>query len=137
MTSRPWPVAHPRRLVACRLVKTRHAARAAVLAAAVPLLTLTASPAFAVYRDDGDDPGAGIGPFETLLLYVVVPLAVFALLALFVYAGSIARGPRYRPDLGWWASPVWFEGPEGGAAVLASAPAEQVTTDGGGASARW
>jgi hypothetical protein len=99
------------------VVKPRLALRAAVLVATAPALLVTATPALAVYRDDGDNPGEGLSPFATIGIYVGIPLALFALLALLVYAGSIAKGPRYRPDLGWWAAPVWFDGPEGGAAA--------------------
>ncbi len=98
-----------------------------------------ASPALAQVPDDGDDPGAGLTPFEAILIYGVVPLALFALIALLVLAPSIARGPRYRPGLGWFAAPVWFGGPSNPDTALARArslPAG-VGSEGGGASARW
>ncbi|MFC6155753.1 aa3-type cytochrome oxidase subunit CtaJ [Kribbella jiaozuonensis] len=40
-----------------------------------------------------------------------IPLLVVAVLALLVFASSIADGPRYRPGLSWWAPPVWINGP--------------------------
>jgi hypothetical protein len=74
---------------------------------------------------------------ETLLVYVVAPTGLFLLIALLVLAPSMSRGPRYRPSVGWWAAPIWFNGPEDSenldAVVRAAAPA----MDGGGASARW
>ncbi len=84
--------------------------------------------------DDGEVPTEGIGNIEALLIYVGVPALLFLVIALLVMAPSMARGPRYRPGLGWWAAPVWFNGPDDAdAAVRRATP----TTDGGGSSARW
>lgn len=97
------------------------------------------SPALAEVPDDGDDPGTSLTAFETILIYGVAPIALFALIALLVLAPSIARGPRYRPGLGWFAAPVWFGGPSNPDTALARArslPAG-VGAEGGGASARW
>ncbi len=105
-----------------------------VLAGAA-LSTAAASPAFALVRDDGDDPGRAMPVGEALLVFVGVPVALFLIISLLVMAPSLARGPRYRPDLGWWAAPVWFGGPPGDVAA-AIAKAEPVEGR-GGASARW
>ena len=84
--------------------------------------------------DDGEVPAEGIGNIEALLIYVGAPALLFLVIALLVMAPSMARGPRYRPGLGWWAAPVWFNGPDDAdAAVRRATP----TTDGGGTSARW
>jgi hypothetical protein len=48
---------------------------------------------------------------HTLLVFVGIPVLVFAVVALLVFAPSIATGPRYRPGLSWWAPPVWIGGP--------------------------
>lgn len=48
---------------------------------------------------------------HTLLVFVGIPALVLAVLALLVFASSIAQGPRYRPGLSWWAPPVWIGGP--------------------------
>jgi hypothetical protein len=48
---------------------------------------------------------------HTLLVFVGIPVLVVAVLALLVFAPSIAKGPRYRPGLSWWAPPVWIGGP--------------------------
>ncbi|MDP9394640.1 MAG: hypothetical protein M3Q27_10505 [Actinomycetota bacterium] len=115
-------------------MNTRNALRAAVVVGTVPLVQVLASPAFAIERDDGDDPGPGMSWIMAVLIYGLIPLALFALLALLVYLPSAAHGPRYRPGLGWWAAPVWFGGPERAETAIAAAVP---TTDGGGASARW
>ncbi len=48
---------------------------------------------------------------HTLLVFVGIPALVIAVIALLVFASSIAQGPRYRPGLSWWAPPVWINGP--------------------------
>ncbi|MDQ0683901.1 hypothetical protein QFZ66_005611 [Streptomyces sp. B4I13] len=63
-------------------VDKKNALRAGALAAGTTLMMLLmSSPALAVSRDDGDDPGPGLSVVETLGLYVVAPLALFALIA--------------------------------------------------------
>ncbi|MET0740408.1 MAG: hypothetical protein ABWZ26_02525 [Candidatus Nanopelagicales bacterium] len=125
MTSPRHPPARARALI-----------RSSVAATVVIGSTLVASPAFASNRDDGDDPGAGLSTLEVLWWFVGLPLLIIAVVALLVYAPSIARGPRQRPGPSWSAGPVWFNGPTDGdvdAAIAAATP----TTGGGGTSARW
>jgi hypothetical protein len=108
--------------------------RAGVVTVGVALSFVLASPALAGTADDGSEPGGGMSAGATLLVFVGTPIALFLIIALLAAAPSLARGPRYRPGLGWWAAPVWFGGPEGDAdaAVQAAQP-----TEGGGTSARW
>ena len=140
---------------------TRTARRtASVLALTLVTLVVTSPTARAVIEDDGDQPGPAQPIGETLLLFVVVPLAICLVIGLLVYAPSLARGPRYRPGLSWWAAPVWFNGPgdapgqhagdagahrgetptlDAGTSGSQHAPAEPafVPSTGGGASASW
>ncbi|MFJ9741770.1 hypothetical protein [Streptomyces sp. NPDC101166] len=59
----------------------KNALRAGTLAAGTTLMMLLlSSPALAVTRDDGDDPGPGLSVGETLGLYVLAPLALFAVI---------------------------------------------------------
>ncbi|MFD3523646.1 hypothetical protein [Streptomyces sp. NPDC058653] len=53
----------------------------AVMAGTTLMMLLMSSPVFAVNRDDGDDPGPGLTVAETLGLYVLTPLAAFAVIA--------------------------------------------------------
>jgi hypothetical protein len=63
-------------------VDKKNALRAGALAAGTTLMMLLmSSPAFALTRDDGDDPGPGLSVIETLGLFVVAPLALFAIIA--------------------------------------------------------
>ncbi|MEU6142442.1 hypothetical protein ABZ848_18975 [Streptomyces sp. NPDC047081] len=60
----------------------KNALRAGALAAGTTLMMLLmTSPALALTRDDGDDPGKGLSVVETLGLYVVIPLALFGVIA--------------------------------------------------------
>ena len=110
-----------------------------MLAAAVPMSTMLvgvlASPAFAAQRRyEGDDPGPGLTAVETLGLFVGIPALVIAVVYLLVFAGSGARGPRYRPGVAWRGAPQWWGAPvQAGDAVEAAAP----TAGGGGARAHW
>ncbi|MGY1451787.1 hypothetical protein [Streptomyces sp. SS8] len=65
------------------------AVRAGFVTALTALTLLVASPsALALYRDDGDDPGTGLSVVETLGLYVVAPVALFAIIAALVMVGD-------------------------------------------------
>lgn len=87
---------------------------------------------------------------HALLLFVGVPAGLFVLIALLVMAPSVAKGPRYRPGLSWWATPEWFGGPAldgeerpaiergtGGSTAVSQVELSDATLDEGGASARW
>jgi hypothetical protein len=120
------------------MISRRAGVRRALCAALVVAVAgvAGAAPAAAVYRDDGDNPGPGFSLLETLGWFAGLPLLVIGVVAALIYGRSSARGPRYRPGLGWWSAPVWFNGPDegrsGGATVMTGSP-----TAGGGASARW
>lgn len=45
------------------------------------MMLLMTSPALAVTRDDGDDPGPGLSIAQTLGLYVATPIALFLIIA--------------------------------------------------------
>ena len=113
--------------------------RSACLTGAVLTVLLTAGPALADYdpmgRTEGGEPGEGLSALETLALYVLVPGAIIAVIALLAWLPGVARGARYRPAEGWDAAPVWFAGPPNAVDAVASAQAGDVTR--GGASGSW
>ncbi len=81
-------------------VDKKNALRAGALAAGTTLMMLLMSaPALALTPDDGDDPGQGLSVIETLGLYVVAPIGLFALIAglVWVLDGSSDREPRRKP----------------------------------------
>ncbi|MFC7257648.1 hypothetical protein [Streptomyces lutosisoli] len=60
----------------------KNALRAGALAAGTTLMMLLmSSPALALTRDDGDDPGTGLSVIDTLGLYVVAPIVLFLVIA--------------------------------------------------------
>lgn len=69
----------------------KNALRAGVVAAGVPLMLLLSSPAFAVARDDGDDPGPGLSVLDTLGLFVALPIALFLVIAALVTVTDKSR----------------------------------------------
>jgi hypothetical protein len=46
---------------------------------------------------------------ETILVFVGVPLAIIALLALLIYLPGGRKRPRYKPGQPWDHAPVWYE----------------------------
>ncbi|MFC4507087.1 MULTISPECIES: hypothetical protein [Streptomyces] len=59
----------------------KNALRAGALAAGTTLMMLLmSSPALALTRDDGDDPGPGLSIADTLGLYVAAPIVIFAVI---------------------------------------------------------
>lgn len=75
-----------------------------------------------------------LGAGMTILLYVIVPLAIFATIGLLAALPGLLRRPRYRPGKPWDHDPLWFGGPDDPEAAIRSArpgPAK------GGASAEW
>ncbi|MCM2428377.1 hypothetical protein C8250_017465 [Streptomyces sp. So13.3] len=69
----------------------KKAVRAGVITAGTTLMLLMSSPAFAVSRDDGDDPGSGLSVVQTLGLFVLAPIALFAIIAGVVMATDKTR----------------------------------------------
>ncbi|NGO72180.1 hypothetical protein [Streptomyces boncukensis] len=69
----------------------KNALRAGTVTAGVTLMMLLSSPAFALTRDDGDDPGPGLSIMETLGLFVGAPIALFLIIAGLVVAGDKSR----------------------------------------------
>ncbi|GGQ99250.1 hypothetical protein GCM10010195_63850 [Kitasatospora griseola] len=62
-------------------VDKRNAMRAGAVTAAATLMMLMSSPAMALVRDDGDDPGAGLSVGQTLGLFVALPIVSFLVIA--------------------------------------------------------
>ncbi|MEU6234426.1 hypothetical protein [Kitasatospora sp. NPDC047058] len=59
----------------------RNALRAGAVTATVTLMMLLSSPAMALTRDDGDDPGSGLSVAQTLGLFVLLPIGAFVVIA--------------------------------------------------------
>ncbi|MER6073146.1 hypothetical protein ABT187_30735 [Streptomyces sp. NPDC001817] len=77
----------------------KNALRAGALAAGTTLMMLLmSSPALALTRDDGDDPGPGLSVIQTLGLYVLLPLALFAVIAGLVMALDKSKIRTIKPS---------------------------------------
>ncbi|MEU6440114.1 hypothetical protein [Streptomyces sp. NPDC047046] len=67
----------------------KNSLRAGTIAAGTTLLMLAmTSPALALTRDDGDDPGSGLSVIQTLGLFVGIPILAFLVIAGLVVVGS-------------------------------------------------
>ncbi|TPQ17505.1 hypothetical protein [Streptomyces sporangiiformans] len=77
----------------------KNALRAGTLAAGTTLMMLLmSSPALALIPDDGDDPGPGLSVIDTLGLFVVAPIVLFAVIAglVMVLDKSTDRQPKTK-----------------------------------------
>ncbi|MET9961843.1 hypothetical protein ABZ128_22800 [Streptomyces sp. NPDC006326] len=63
----------------------------AVTAGSTLMMLLMTSPALALTRDDGDDPGKGLSIAQTLGLYVGAPILLFLVIAGLVMVGDKSR----------------------------------------------
>jgi hypothetical protein len=72
-------------------VVNKNALRAGAVAAGTTLMLLVTSPAFALTRDDGDDPGSGLSAAQTLGLFVGIPVLAFAIIVGLVMLPSMGR----------------------------------------------
>lgn len=103
------------------------------------LLVTGATPAFAAAPEQwGEAPT--VDPIQALLVLVVIPLGLFALIALLTYLPSMAKGESsYHPGLAWRHEPEWFGGPRDGLEKADKTDPEAVegAHDRGGASGRW
>jgi hypothetical protein len=75
-----------------------------------------------------------LGAGMTILLFVIVPLAIFGTVALLAALPSLLHRPRYRPGKPWDHDPLWFAGPDDPQEAIVRA---RPGTAKGGASGEW
>lgn len=61
---------------------------------------------------------------QTVLVFLVAPVAITAILTMLVFGPGAAKAPRYRPGRDWTHEPVWYAPHP---AALRTPVAEQVT----------
>jgi hypothetical protein len=113
-------------------VFTRRAARAIAIAVGLAVPMVGGVSAFAV--EDGETPDP-LPVGQTVLIFVVLPIAISLVILFLTYLPGWFRGPRYRPTREWDHDPLWFAGPKDAADAIAYDT--QIRVQGGGASAGW
>jgi hypothetical protein len=78
---------------------------------------------------------SGLSTWQTVLIFVCLPVGMWGLIGILVYATSRSGGSRRRAGEAWEGTPAWFGGPKATSAnaIESAAP----TSDGGGSSAEW
>ena len=110
---------------------------AAVILMTAWTLLLLAAPALAedpLGPREGAEPGEPMDLVVVGLLYVVLPLTVFALVAAIVWLPGAVKANRYRPTRPWLARPVWFAGPADPVSAVQSAQVGDMVKGGSGGS---
>lgn len=79
---------------------------------------------------------------QTILVYAVIPLAIYGVVALLTLRDKFARNPRYRPGQPWDYPAVWWTAnPAGVDAEVAAVPSgggkSSKRTAKGGARGSW
>ncbi len=78
---------------------------------------------------------------QTVLVFVLIPAALYGVIALLTLAPKMARSPKYRSGQEWTYDPVWWSANKGGAGshAASSEAAEdvKVRTARGGARGNW
>lgn len=78
---------------------------------------------------------------ETVLVFVVIPGAIYGLVALLTLRERASKTPRYRPGQDWDYPPVWWTANPAGAqapsAPVEEGSAQHARTAWGGARGSW
>jgi hypothetical protein len=91
----------------------------------------SAGPALAKLKpDDGEVPGPSLGIGNTILIFVVIPVGAFLIIAALSVLPSALSRPRYRPGKPWEHEPTWIGRPD-------DSSGDSGTSARGGASAEW
>jgi hypothetical protein len=81
-----------------------------------------------------------VSVLQTVLLFVVVPAALYLLIALLAAGRGLARRPRYRPGEPWKYPPLWWSANPEGAGLPEATDHEHnevVRASRGGAHGSW
>ncbi|HJQ45511.1 MAG TPA: hypothetical protein VJ870_04175 [Amycolatopsis sp.] len=76
---------------------------------------------------------------ETILVFALIPAAIYGVIALWTLRSKFAATPRYRPGQPWGYAPIWWSGnPAGvGAHRPVSSGEAAPGTAAGGARGSW
>lgn len=77
---------------------------------------------------------------QTILVFAVIPLSIYGVVALLTLRDRVTKAPRYRPGQAWDHPPVWWAGNPAGVgdqAVPAPSGGAGKRTAKGGARGSW
>jgi hypothetical protein len=77
---------------------------------------------------------------ETILVFAVIPLGIYAVVALLTLRDRFTKAPRYRPGQPWTHPPVWWTANPAGLGADRTAPETRTATGKtakGGARGSW
>jgi hypothetical protein len=75
---------------------------------------------------------------ETVLVFALIPLAIYGVITLLTLRPKATRIPRYRPGQEWGYAPVWWSAnPAGLTRAPQAEPAAEGRTARGGARGNW
>ncbi|MEY3388081.1 MAG: hypothetical protein RI944_854 [Actinomycetota bacterium] len=98
-------------------------------------------PAFAVFRDDGDEPGNPLSGFSSILIFIGVPLLVVAIISLAILAPQWTRKAKLESGFVSHNEKWWLNGPGNEAHDLDFVEIDEklgkLTPKVGGVSAKW
>ncbi|RNL63183.1 hypothetical protein EFK50_15900 [Nocardioides marmoriginsengisoli] len=112
-----------------------------MIAFAVGMVALVSLPVAAV----ADTPAAWddaphVSGLEFLVVLVLIPVGLFAVIALLAALPSMIKDKGYEPGQAWRSEPEWFGGPRKGvesAEELTDKQIEAAEADRGGTSGKW
>lgn len=98
-------------------------------------------PAFAVFRDDGDEPGNPISGFSSILIFIGGPLLIVGMVSLAILAPQWTRRAKLESGFVSHHEKWWLNGPGNEAHDLDFAEIDEnlgkLTPKVGGVSAKW
>ena len=104
-------------------------------------LLIISQPAFAVIRDDGDEPGVAISGAATVALFIGFPLFIVGLITVAILAPQWSRKARRESGFVSHTETWWLNGPGDEAKHLELEASDEdlgaLTLKAGGVSAKW
>ena len=104
-------------------------------------LLIISQPAFAVIRDDGDDPGVAISGAATVALFIGFPLLIIGLISLVILAPQWSRKARRESGFVSHTETWWLNGPGDEAKHVELEASDEelgaLILKAGGVSAKW
>ena len=98
-------------------------------------------PAFAVFRDDGDEPGNPMSGFSSILIFIGVPLLIVGIVSLAILAPQWTRRAKLESGFVSHHEKWWLNGPGDEAHDLDFVDLDEnlgkLTPKVGGVSAKW